>query len=167
MTRPLLISVTLGTVGLTFVIPFLFHLLPTSGIPLGARLLPIFYVPLLAALFYPSVVALSACLIAPFLNHVLLGNPPLPMVVQLSPEFLVFVSVVLLLKQRWPQLPLIASFAYLVARTMIFFVGAPAAVFSSDAWRALMTSFQVALPGIYVLLLLNLAGTIWQRRGHT
>ncbi len=43
LRRPRLISVTIVTVALTFALPLLFHLLPSVGIPLGARFLPIFF----------------------------------------------------------------------------------------------------------------------------
>lgn len=164
LRRPLLASVTAATVALTFALPLLFHLFSEPGIPLGARLLPIFYAPLLAALLFPPVVALSASLIAPFLNHALTGNPPLPMAVQLSAELLVFTGVVLSLRRRWPQLPVTAPLAYLVARAVVFFAPQPAAVLSGGAWGVLLTSLWVALPGLAVLLLLNLVAVGWQKR---
>lgn len=164
LRRPLLISVTVVTVALTFVLPLLFHLLPSSGIPLGARLLPIFYAPLLAALLFPPVVALSASLIAPLLNHTLTGNPPLPVAAQLSAELLVFTGVVLLLRRRWPQLPVIALLAYVAARVVVFFAQQPATIVSGGAWQSLSASLQVALPGFVVLLLLNLVAVSWQKR---
>lgn len=156
LKRPLLISVTVITVALTFALPLLFHLLPSSGVPLGARFLPIFYAPLLAALLFPPVVAISASLIAPFLNHALTGNPPLPMAATLSAELLVFTGVVLLMRRRWPLLPVVAPLAYLVARAVVFFALQPAAVLSGGAWGALLASLGVALPGLAVLFVLNL-----------
>lgn len=163
LKRPLLISVTAITVALTFALPLLFHLLPSSGVPLGARFLPIFYAPLLAALLFPPVVAFSASLIAPFLNHALTGNPPLPLAALLSAELLVFTGVVLWLRRRWPLLPLIAPLAYLVARAVVFFALQPAAVLSGGAWGALLASLGVALPGLAVLLVLNLIVS-WRKR---
>lgn len=165
LKRPLLISVTVVTVALTFALPLLFHLLPSAGIQLGARLLPIFYAPLLAALLFPPVVALSASLTAPLINHVLTGNPPLPMATQLSAELLlVFTGMVLLLRRRWPLLPVIAPLAYLVARVTVFFAQQPAALASDEAWQVLFTSLRVALPGLGMLLLLNLVVVSWQKQ---
>ncbi|MDO9128438.1 MAG: hypothetical protein Q7U34_01085 [Anaerolineales bacterium] len=44
------IPAALVTLGLMWLFPFLVHLIPSIGtVPLGARLLPIFYAPLLAA----------------------------------------------------------------------------------------------------------------------
>lgn len=164
LERPLLVSATVVTAALTFALPLLFHLLPASGVPLGARLLPIFYAPLLAALLFPPVVALSASLIAPFINHALTGNPPLPMAAQLSAELLIFSGVVLASRRRWPRLPLVAPLAYLVARAVVFFAPQPAAALSGRAWGALLTSLEVALPGLAVLFVLNLIVVIWQKR---
>lgn len=164
LKRPLLISVTVVTVALTFALPLLFHLLPSAGIPLGARLLPIFYAPLLAALLFPPVVALSASLVAPLINHVLTGNPPLPMAAQLSAELMVFTGMVLLLRRRWPLLPVIAPLAYLVARVTVFFAQQPGALASDKAWQVLLMSLQVALPGFGMLLLLNLVSVNLHKR---
>lgn len=159
----MLISVTVVTVVLTFALPLLFHLLPSAGIPLGARLLPIFYAPLLATLLFPPVVALAASLTAPFINHVLTGNPPLPMATLLSAELLIFSGMVLLLRRRWPLLPVIAPLAYLIARVVVFFAQQPAALASDEAWQVLFTSLQVALPGFGMLLMLNLIVVSWQK----
>jgi hypothetical protein len=164
LNRPLLISVTALTVALTFALPLLFHLLPSAGVPLGARFLPIFYAPLLAALFFPAAVALVAGAVAPFLNHALTGNPPLPMAALLSAELVVFVGVLLALRRHWPRLSLVAPLAYLVARTLVFFVQQPAALASGEAWGGLLTSLQTALPGLAVLLLLHLLALTWQKR---
>lgn len=164
LKRPLLVSATVVTVALTFALPLLFHLLPSSGVPLGARLLPIFYTPLLAALLFPPVVALSASLLAPFINHALMGNPPLPMAAQLSAELLVFSGVMLLMRRHWPRLPVTAPLAYLVARSVVFFAQQPATLASSGAWGVLLTSLRIALPGLAALFALNLVA-VWQRRG--
>lgn len=164
LKRSLLIPATAVTVALTFALPLPFHLLPSSGIPLSARLLPIFYAPLLAALLFPPVVAISASLIAPLINHALTGNPPLPLAAQLSAELLVFTGVVLLLGRRWPRLPVAAPPAYVAARAVVFFAQQPATLVSGGAWGALLTSLQVALPGLAVLLVLNLVAVSWQGR---
>jgi hypothetical protein len=166
LKRPLLISVTVLTVALTFALPLLFYLLPVTGTPLGARFLPIFYAPLLAAFFFPPAVALTAGAVAPFLNHAVTGRPPLPMAALLSAELLVSVAVLLLLQRRWPQLAISAPLAYLVARTAVFFAQHPAALTRNDAWMALLASWQVALPGLVALLLLNLLALRWPSRWH-
>ncbi|ADI13798.1 hypothetical protein [Truepera radiovictrix] len=163
LSPPLLISVTALTVAFTFALPLLFHLLPSPGIPLGARLLPIFYAPLLAAHFFPPVVAFVGGAVAPFVNHAVTGNPPLPLAAQLSAELLVFVGVLLLLRRRWPQFALSAPLAYLAARVVVFFAQQPAALISSDAWGGLFASLQVALPGLGALLVLDLVA----RSKHT
>lgn len=62
-------SATLLTVLAALLLPLLVHLLPSSGgVPLGARLLPIFYAPLLATVFFGPVTSLAAGALAPFAN---------------------------------------------------------------------------------------------------
>lgn len=162
LSRPQLVSVTLATTFFAFVLPFAFHLVPQSGIPLGARFLPIFYAPLLAAAFFPGVVALVASLFAPLLNHLLLGNPPLPLVVQLTAELLVFSATVLLLKRYAAPPWFSAPLAYVVARVLVFFVATPAALVRPDAWSAVADSLVVALPGLVLLALLGLFAQLWR-----
>ena len=165
LSRTKLVSLTLATTFFAFALPFAFHLVPQSGIPLGARFLPIFYAPLLAAAFFPGVVALAASLFAPLLNHLLLGNPPLPMVAQLTAELLIFSATVLLLKSYAP-LWFSAPLSYLVARVLVFFAATPAALVRPDAWSAVGNSLAVALPGLVLLALLGLFAQLWRRGKH-
>jgi hypothetical protein len=162
LSRPKLISVTVVTIVLSFALPFVFHALPQSGIPLGARFLPIFYAPLLAAALFPAFVALLAGLLAPLLNHLLLGNPPMPMVVKLSAELVIFSTLILLLKKYLP-LWLLAPLAYLVAKTAVFFAMAPAALTQGAGWSALAGSLTVALPGIVLLGVLGGVASSWYK----
>ena len=161
LSRTKLVSLTLITVSLSFALPFVFHLVPQSGIPLGARFLPIFYAPLLAAAFFPGVVALVTSLLAPLLNHLLLGNPPLPMTAQLTAELLIFSAAVLLLKKYAP-LWFSAPLGYLIAKLLVFFVAMPVTILQLDAWRAVGSSLVVALPGLVLLALLGLFAQ-WQK----
>ena len=161
LSRTKLVSLTLTTVFLSFALPFVSHLVPQSGIPLGARFLPIFYAPLLAAAFFPPVVALVASLLAPLLNHLLLGNPPLPMTAQLTAELLTFSAAVLLLKKYVP-LWFSAPLGYLIAKVLVFFTATPAPLARPDAWSALGSSLLVALPGLALLTLLGLFAQ-WQK----
>lgn len=159
------VSATLLTVVAALLLPLLFHLLPASGgVPLGARFLPIFYAPLLAAVFFGPVASLAASALVPFANLALTGRPPLPVAAQLSAELLVFTTFILLARLRWPRLPVAAPLAYGVARLVTFFALTPAAVVSGDAWEALSASLGAALPGIVILLLLNLVVVQLQKR---
>lgn len=76
---------------LTLFLPFLVHLLPSwDDSPLGAHLLPIFYAPL-GALFLGRVgIAVGVSVLAPWVNHLLTGQPPVPMAVVLCFQLVVF-----------------------------------------------------------------------------
>lgn len=151
------ISATAVTVLAALLLPLLFHLLPVSGgVPLGMRLLPIFYAPFLAAVFFPSLVSLSAALLAPLVNHLLTGRPAPEMAVVLTLELLVFTGIVLLARRRWPRFMVLAPLAYLVAKLVALLVLAPFAATSLSA-QAFFASLQTGLPGILALSLLNIA----------
>ena len=48
-TTRVIVPATLLTVAATFLLPFFVHLLPpVGGVPMGARLLPLFFAPFLA-----------------------------------------------------------------------------------------------------------------------
>lgn len=163
LTRPAaLLSATAVTVVAALILPLLVHLVPSEGVPLGARLLLIFYAPFLAAAFFPPAVGLTAALLTPFVNFALTGAPPPAVAFSLSTELLVFVGFVLTLKRY--RLPLVAPLAYLVARTVTFFVFTPAEVTARSAWASLAASFWLALPAVCELFLLNLAVAARQKR---
>jgi len=149
-------AATLLTVIAALLLPLLVHLLPASGgVPLGARLLPIFYAPLLASVFFGPVASLAASALVPLANLALTGRPPLPVATQLSAELLIFTAVVLGLGRRWPRFAFAAPLAYVVARSVTFLALTPASVTTGGAWAALFASLGTALPGIVVLALLN------------
>jgi hypothetical protein len=151
-------SAALLTVAAALLLPLLFHLLPASGgVPLGARLLPIFYAPFLAAIFFGPVVALVAALGAPTLNHLLTGRPASEMVGLLTLELLLFVGLILVARARWPRSPIIAPAAYLLAH---FLAGAVLGL----PWETSAASLYRALPGVAVLLALNVAVVSVQKR---
>ncbi len=150
------IPAALLTLFLMWLLPFLVHLVPLSGpVPLGARLLPIFYAPLLAAWLFRPAIALIASLLMPFLNHVFTGMPTLPMSILLSLELIVFSLVLLLNRNYWPQWPL-APLAFVLGKVvpavvLIFFP-----ILTVSPWAYLTSSLQNGLPGLLILLLLHL-----------
>ena len=107
-----------GTVilGLTLLFPFLIHLLPSwDDSPLGAHLLPIFYAPLGALLMGRMGIVIISSALAPWINHVLLGQPAVPMAVVLCLELGIFGLVGGALMKRHLPFPVIGPLAYLVA----------------------------------------------------
>ena len=60
---------TLIILAATMLLPVLFHLIPpVRDVPMGARLLPLFYAPLVAVLLFRPHVGLIAAALAPMLN---------------------------------------------------------------------------------------------------
>ena len=98
--KPILqIPAALVTLGFMWLFPFLVHLIPVSGtVPIGARLLPIFYAPLLAAWLFHPIVGLASSLLMPFINHAFTGMPTFNVAVMTSIELSVFSIVLLALK---------------------------------------------------------------------
>jgi len=147
----------LFTIGLMWLLPFLIHLIPSgNAIPLGARLLPIFYAPLLAVWLFHPAVALASSLLMPYLNHALTGMPTFEMALILSAELSVFSLVALALRQRWPRLPLTALVAVIAGKVVSALLLFVIPLVPLSPWAYLTSSTVNAMPGLLVLLALNL-----------
>ncbi|HEX7021642.1 MAG TPA: hypothetical protein VF171_02215 [Trueperaceae bacterium] len=146
LTTVRLVSGTALTLAACVLLPVAVHLIPAGGVPLGARLLPIFLAPLLAAYLFPPVVALAAAALAPFLNQALTGMPPKGLAAQISVELLVFVGLVVLVRRMWPRFLPLAPLAYLAAHllTALLFGSASPGQVLADTW-------SVSWPGLLVL----------------
>lgn len=157
--RVIQLPATIVTAGLMWLFPFLVHLIPYSGaIPIGTYLLPIFFAAFLSAwLFHPSV-SLIASLVMPFANYVLTGMPTINMAIILSLELVVFSTVIASMRSRKSIRAYVAPVAVLIAKlsSMILI-----AIFSSlstvPPWNFFIQSVANGLPGILLLLLLDLA----------
>ena len=67
---------------LAFLAPYVVHFIPSwDDSPIGGKFLPIFYAPLIAALTRKAHVSIVVAVMAPWMNHVLIGMPPLLMAV--------------------------------------------------------------------------------------
>ncbi|MCG2783848.1 MAG: hypothetical protein L6461_01960 [Anaerolineae bacterium] len=151
------VPAALITFGLMWLLPLLVHIVPLTGpVPVGARLLPIFYAPLLAAWIFHPAVGLFASLLMPFINHAFTGMPTLPMTVLLSLELIVFSFGLLLNKKYWPRLPL-APLAFVAGKVISAILLVFVAVVPVSPWAYLVSSVQNALPGLLILLVLHLA----------
>lgn len=151
------VPAVLVTFGLMWLLPLLVHIVPLTGpMPLGARLLPIFYAPLLAAWIFHPAVGLLASLLMPFVNHAFTGMPTLPMTVLLSLELVVFSLGLLLNKKYWPQLPL-APLAFIAGKVLSAILLVFMAVVPASPWVYLASSVQNGFPGLLILFGLHLA----------
>jgi hypothetical protein len=148
------IMVAVGTI----LLPFVVHLLPpVNGKPIGAILLPMFYIPLIGLLIFrrPGPVLIGAVL-APILNHLVTGRPPLSLLPIMEIELAVF-TIVCLAFLRTPGLKYIAGpLGYLAVKfisssLLILF---PSLLENSKGF--LSNSLATGLPGIMILLVLNL-----------
>jgi membrane-associated HD superfamily phosphohydrolase len=147
------------TLALMWLFPFLVHLIPSSGaIPLGGYLLPIFFAPFLAAWLFDPLVSVLSSLLMPILNYTVTGMPIWNMTIILSLELTVFSLVVISLRSRKSIRSYVAPFAVLVAKlcsmTLVAVFPSLAALHS---WDFFVQSTVAALPGIFLLALLNLA----------
>ncbi len=150
-------AVVFTAIGLS--LPILLHLFPsTVGVPMGPKLLPLFYAPFIAVLFFRFPVALLVALLAPFANWAIFGKPGLELVVQLAFELCLFVFLAHLLKDlrgmRWMN----ASFSFILAK--ILFWGAATLLLSLNLMESSPVHFthtvEFAAPGIFILLGLNI-----------
>lgn len=135
------------------VLPFAVHLVPWSGPrPLGAHLLPAFWTTFVAAYFFGARTAALVGLCSPGLNLIVTGLPVAGHLLGLSAELLVFALVAAQLVQRWPRGWLAAPLAFAAAHSVVL-----AAQLDRPFLAAALATLRTALPGIVVLLLLNLA----------
>lgn len=151
-----IVSASVVAIAASLAFPFLIHLLPTAeGVRLGSTLLPIFWAPLIALLVFGPIPAVAAAALAPSVNNLVTGLPPNPVVASLTLELLAFVVIALLLLRWLPRNPLVAPMSYAAAHLIVtagFWLssGVP-----EGAWAALAGSFWTGLPGIGILLALN------------
>ncbi len=146
------VKAVLVFVAVGFLLPFLMHFIPpVNGLPVGVKLLPIFYAPFIAAYLYRYHVSLLAAISAPALNYLVTGFPQGDMLLTLSLELALFVSAVWLLRNSPGLLKgLAAVVAYILALSITALIlGIPAGDFVtqtlSNGWM-----------GVLVLLVINL-----------
>ncbi|MEM7734304.1 MAG: hypothetical protein AAF267_00815 [Deinococcota bacterium] len=154
-TPSVIIPATIVTIAAMMLLPLLVHSLPVQGAPMGARLLPIFFAPLVAIYLVHPAVALIASLVTPYLNHVLIGNPPQPLMLTLTSELVIFSLICWGLKRF--KLRFVAPFAYVVAKTLTLIFYKTTQLTSTAPWNNYLPSLQLALPGLVLLLVINLA----------
>ncbi len=149
----------------TCLLPLLIHLIPLStGAPIGAVLLPIFYLPFIALIFFRKHVALVAALLAPTINFLLTGSPQWELVAILSVELLAFVLLASNLLRhhllKWLAAP-IGYFGAVVIASLCFMVWP--LMPNLSAAEFLTQSIGTALPGILVLAIINVVVLIVKR----
>lgn len=166
------LTATVATLVLAALLPVLVHLLPAAGgIPVGQRLLPIFYAPLIASFLGQPVVALAAALLAPFLNNLLTGSPAPALLPGVTTQLLVFtVLLMLVARSGRPALALLAPVAYLGAYfaaplLLALLSGVPGMNGITIApTRPFGELLAVAWPGLLALALIGLGASRWRKK---
>lgn len=146
-------------------LPFLVHLLPPlGGVPAGARLLPIFLAPLVAILYRQPLAALTAALLAPYLNHLLTGMPASDNVIVITVQLLLFGGVMTVLSRRH-FLALLAPVGYVGAYYFApVVVGVlsrlPGLEFAASTTRPIAGLLNMAWPGLLAILVVTAAALL-------
>jgi uncharacterized protein len=143
---------TLGLLG-ALALPFLVHAVPHAGpVPLGARLLPIFYVGLVLVLRGHALPALAIAGLAPWVNQQVTGMPAGPMLPLLTVELVAFTGLLLVALRAVPRAaPFLGPVAYLGAAAI---AGAVVAS-TTTSLATLGSTVAVAWPGLLALLALG------------
>ncbi len=142
----------------TLLLPIIFHMFPPIyGTPVGALFLPIFYAPFVALIFYRPHVGLLAGIIAPFLNHLITGQPALHIASVLSFELVLFVLIAAYLLKIMKGYFITAPLAYLLTKILS---SSALAVFGWVPYNMSGTDFFVnsisnGIGGIIILGLIN------------
>ncbi|MDH3651165.1 MAG: hypothetical protein OEQ53_15880 [Saprospiraceae bacterium] len=158
-------SLTMIVLVVAVAIPFFVHLIPYSGsVPIGAKLLLMFFAPLVAIILFRFQVAFVAAILAPIANYVLTEQPVLELSLLLSLELGLFTAFVYFLLQskilRWIAAPLAYLGAKLFSSLVIGWL--PLEMTSTEFW---LTSVSNGLPGILILLAINLlALQLWKNK---
>jgi len=130
---------------------FLIHIIPSSGTPLGAVLLGMFFAPLIAVVFFKAHTAFIVGIISPVLNYFITGFPRAEILPLMTIELFLFVSLLYLFFNISRIKKISALFAVIVSIALSF----PIASLFSGYSGSLLSSLTTAIPGILLLTLLN------------
>ena len=137
-----------GSVFLQFII----HLIPSTGTPLGAVLLAMFYAPLIAIIFFRIHVALVVGLLSPIINYLVTGAPKAELLTLMTVELVVFTVLLYFFLNINGIKKISALLAVLIALLI-----SPSILSLIDIAQTnnIIQSITLAVPGIAILSLLN------------
>ena len=145
-------------IGLTMFLPIVVHMIPSwDDSPIGGKLLPIFYAPLVAALTRRMHVSLIACVVSPWLNHLLTGMPSIPVALMLCIQLVPFAYIVYVLGRRFDSKFWIGPVAYLISKPaiLIIFYLLPEVMPGANPIAHFVNTTYHAIPGIIILGLIS------------
>ncbi|MFH1506844.1 MAG: hypothetical protein ABIG46_00230 [Candidatus Omnitrophota bacterium] len=139
---------------LSVFLPFTVHLFPLfAGLPLGARLLPMFYAPFIALFFCRAHVAIVTAVLAPILNHVITGHPVAAKIPLLNLELSFFVLFAYFLLKRFRVFSAGAPLAYIISKLCAAWLWR--IISGANSMEFLAISLLNSLPGVAVLFVIN------------
>lgn len=150
---------------LSVLIPFLIHLIPSyNGIPVGAIYLAMFIAPFIAVKFFKFHVALIVAASAPVLNFLITGNPVQGLVPLITFELIVFISISKILNEI-PKLNYLNSLIAYLGTVLIslILINLFNGVFTKSAAEFISVSVFSAVPGIILLVLMNILAVKWKK----
>ena len=139
-------------------IPFIVHMIPSYGnIPLGAKILAMFYAPFIAVLFCRPHVAIITGLLSPTLNALLTHHPAQEIIAILTLELVTFSIIASVVHKRWKNFWGVAPTAYIISVSIVAIMHAIISYFILPLpVYFFLNSLLQAIPGIVILLLLNI-----------
>lgn len=143
---------------LAFLAPYVVHFIPSwDDSPIGAKLLPIFYAPLIAALTRKAHVSIAVAMMAPWLNHVLIGMPSVGMAIIMTVELVIFSSVVERLARKYKGQAWLGPVSFLLAKPVSLLVLSlvPGFLTGIPSVTQFFNSVVNAWPGLAILALLS------------
>ena len=149
-------------------LPVLVHLIPsTAAVPVGVRLLPIFYAPLVAVILFRPHVGIIAGLFAPLASAVITGRPDIQAIYMLTADLFVSMVLLSLIYKRFKTFWGAALVAYLFAKFFSSVVLGIIPEFGAGLGRIefFLYTIKISEPGLLILLLINFLTIKYLKRG--
>ncbi len=151
---------TLVLMIVAWLVPFLVHLIPWSGVrPLGVHLLPAFWTAFVAVYLYGAGVGVLVALVVPVVNTITTGLPVSDRVLAMSVELIAYAALAAVAVRRWPSFRLAAPFAWLPAYALSLAVqwAVPMFAYTRNPLEQFVGTVANVWAGLLVLLALNAA----------
>ena len=145
----------------SILLQFLIHLIPSSGTPIGAYVLAMFFAPLIAIIFFKPHTAFVVAILSPILNYLISGSPIAVILPLMTIKLVLFVSCLYLFFNIKSIKKISALLAILVSLTVSPFI---VSLFSSYNENVLNT-LTTAIPGLLLLIAVNYFLVRYQEKG--